>query len=547
MSMRSALQSSAANTCCRHHDGPLMLIHTFRRKKFDWVPVDHAVEFMDEVLARQWTDLIQSLLYDLAERPLHLFVVINPFGGRQTADSVWQEVVKPIFERANITCDAFRTGYRDHAVELLQKMPLQQFQGYNGIVAVGGDGLFQECLRGLLALRSRGSAWQQKAASIRIAQVPAGSTDAVACTINGCRSAVTAALHVVLGDRAKLDVLEVRTQEGQCRYACSTASYGFIGDVLGASERMRWMGPARYDISGMMTFMNLRSYAVRLWYKMPISPHSSKAVCCSDCQVCSEPASNYFDVVGGAISDVMHSERSVGSRVDYDVAFRAVHDSATMPEAQVNGVVENSSQSMSGVSVSQVNGSQRHKPFHMRGASGFGEQLLVDRPGSDHGLFDLKDGSLKNCSYSSISVSDAWFGDVCPYDATSVEDHERWHCWEGEVTSVMIVVTPTRSDKSKHGIVPHAHLSDGRLHLVIVRRCTRWQFLRFLLSLSQGGVDESFSFVDVKEVVAWRCEELTATPGSVWNVDGEVMRSRYMSARCHHGLVNVFGRGPELW
>nr|BAV58283.1 hypothetical protein [Ulva partita] len=549
VSMRSALQSSAASTCCRHHDGPLMFIHTFRRKKFDWVPVDHPIEFMDEVSARQWTDLIQSLLYDLPERPLHLFVVINPFGGRQKADSVWQDVVKPIFERANITSDAFRTGYRDHAVELLQQMPLEQFQGYSGIVAIGGDGLFQECLRGLLALRSRGGAWQRKAAAIRIAQVPAGSTDAVACTINGCRSAVTAALHVVLGDRAKLDVLEVRTQEGQCRYACSTASYGFIGDVLGASERLRWMGPARYDISGMMTFVNLRSYAVRLWYKSPVEPHPSRSVCCSDCPLCSEPTSNAFDAVDASISGVCVPRPSVAAVAKDSTVFTAATNSDGVSEDDRHPMVGTIDGGPQRGPLSEHQSSQCHRAFHMRGASGFGEQMISGSLRHHHdGLLIRKfekEQEIRSHDCNPMSASDSWFGNVHLKDSVCVGEGEHWHCWEGEVSSLMIVVTPTRSDKSKHGIVPHAHLSDGRLHLVIVRRCTRWQFLRFLLSLAQGGVDESFSFVDVKEVVAWRCEELTPQ-GSVWNVDGELMRSQYMSARCHHGLINVFGRGPEL-
>lgn len=541
--MRSALQSGAANTCCRHHDGPIMFLHTFRRKSFDWLPVDHAIEFMDEVSAQQWTDLIQSLLYGMSERPLHLFVVINPFGGNQKADLVWQEIVKPIFERAHITCDAFRTGYRDHAVELLQQMPLDQFQGYNGIVAVGGDGLFQECLRGLLALRARGAAWQRKAATIRIGQVPAGSTDAVACTINGCRSAVTAALHVVLGDRAKLDVLEVRTKEGQCRYACSTASYGFVGDVLGASERMRWMGPARYDVSGVMTFMRLRSYAVRLWYKLPIASHPIKAVCCSECPLCSQPASNVFDVMGGLIGS---SRNRVGSARSY--AFQTDTDSVDRVKSSGCDLRGDSNAIASSLYTAQPTKTRR--PFHMRGASGFGEQMLLQHDHRHlHGVGGSDtDGASPGRDCGSPPPRDEWFDNagVDMAHPSNGDDVDRWHCWEGEVSSLMIVVTPTRSDKSKHGIVPHAHLSDGRLHLVIVRKCTRIQFFQFLLSLTQGGVDESLSFVDVKEVVAWRCEELTTAQGSVWNVDGELMRSRYMSACCHHGLVSVFGRGPEL-
>ena len=134
------------------------------------------------------------------------------------------------------------------------------------------------------------------------------------------------------------------------------------------------------------------------------------------------------------------------------------------------------------------------------------------------------------------------FADLHPHP-----DADGWRMWEGEISSLMVVVTSTRSDKSKHGIVPHAHLSDGRLHLVIVRKCSRMQFVRFLLGITRGGVDESLDFVDVKEVEAWRLEPLDQqSQQSAWNVDGELTQTKCMSARCHHGLIEVFGRGPEV-
>lgn len=70
-------------------------------------------------------------------------------------------------------------------------------------VQVGGDGLFQEVSNGILALRRGGGPRAAKAPSIRLAQIPAGSTDAVAWTVNGTRSVETATLHVAFGDRSE--------------------------------------------------------------------------------------------------------------------------------------------------------------------------------------------------------------------------------------------------------------------------------------------------------------------------------------------------------
>ena len=49
-----------------------------------------------------------------------------------------------------------------------------------GIVAIGGDGVFQECIMGLIAARARGGAHAAAAARIRVGHIPGGSTDAVA-------------------------------------------------------------------------------------------------------------------------------------------------------------------------------------------------------------------------------------------------------------------------------------------------------------------------------------------------------------------------------
>ena len=66
---------------------------------------------------------------------------------------------------------------------------------------VGGDGLFQEIMNGLLCVRSRGDEGASAAQHWRLGHIPAGSTDTVAYSINGTRSALTAALHIALGDR----------------------------------------------------------------------------------------------------------------------------------------------------------------------------------------------------------------------------------------------------------------------------------------------------------------------------------------------------------
>ena len=64
-------------------------------------------------------------------------------------------------------------------------------------------------MNGLLGLRAQGNQLAAVAARMRLGHIPAGSTDAVAYSINGTRSQLTATLHIALGDRSSLDIEHV--------------------------------------------------------------------------------------------------------------------------------------------------------------------------------------------------------------------------------------------------------------------------------------------------------------------------------------------------
>lgn len=57
----------------------------------------------------------------------------------------------------------------------------------------------------------------------------------------------------------------------------------------------------------------------------------------------------------------------------------------------------------------------------------------------------------------------------------------------------MLVVTPCRSDRSTLGLLPYCHLNDGRLHLILIKDCSRPQYLKFLASIPLRG--NSFQLV----------------------------------------------------
>ena len=58
---------------------------------------------------------------------------------------------------------------------------------------------------------------------------------------------------------------------------------------------------------------------------------------------------------------------------------------------------------------------------------------------------------------------------------------------DGAFKSVMAIITPCRSDQSALGLSPYGHLSDGRIQMVLVHKCSVLQYLRFLAAIPQGG------------------------------------------------------------
>ena len=106
---------------------------------------------------------------------------------------------------------------------------------------------------------------------------------------------------------------------------------------------------------------------------------------------------------------------------------------------------------------------------------------------------------------------------------------------------------PCRSDKSAAGVARYGHLSDGNIHLVLVRRCSRLQYLRFLLTLSSTGLEPGRhhgGYVEVIPAVAVRVEP-GGTQESQWNIDGELLNCAAITAETHRGAIEVFARGVE--
>ncbi|KAI4881003.1 hypothetical protein NFI96_003439 [Prochilodus magdalenae] len=135
-------------------------------------------------------------------RPKSLKVFVNPSSHKKEAYQIYVDQVAPLFKLADIRTDVTVTERKGHALSVLKECSLEE---YDGVVCVGGDGSVAEVAHGLLlraqmdAGRDADSIFMPVQAALPLGVIPAGSTDAVACSVHGLRHPVTAALHIIMG------------------------------------------------------------------------------------------------------------------------------------------------------------------------------------------------------------------------------------------------------------------------------------------------------------------------------------------------------------
>eukprot|EP00042_Codosiga_hollandica_P042861 m.398570 g.398570 ORF g.398570 m.398570 type:complete len:554 (+) comp56428_c0_seq13:2101-3762(+) len=377
-------------------------------KKQDAIVVAYRLTCDSPLVRQRALDAITQLLNE-QQRPRRLAVIINPFSGKKQAREIYNRT-SSLFRMSNVTVDISLTMRPNHATDIASQYQLSL---YDGIVIFGGDGTLNEVLAGLYSRPDR--------ASVPIAIIPSGSTDTVACTVNGTRDAVTAVINVLMGHERLLDIGSIFSPTSNIHsFFSNMVTFGFFGDVIQSSEKMRYLGPARYDVAGAVTYFRHRAFRMRVEFIR--APRFTAGQRCNDrCPSCQHLAA-------------------------------AAVEPATGP----------------------------------------------------------------------------------------------WETLEDEFQSVSLASISLVNEKSSNGYVPDAHLSDGVAHLVLVRKCSRIDYLRFLVSIAHSGTHLSLPFVERIPVVAVNFRPISGTHAEPrhWAIDGQEFYDQEINVRMDRQPLRVFARGP---
>ncbi|XP_063426950.1 ceramide kinase 1-like isoform X3 [Mytilus trossulus] len=191
-------------------------------------------------------DVIQGF-----SRPRKLLVFINPISGRKKGLKIYRQQMAPICKLCGIECSVIVTNRRGQALEILDNYDLSSI---DGIVTVGGDGIFSECVNGLLRRHQaehnvdiHDTHSRLQPCNIPLGVIPAGSGNVLLELLHGNKDVQTAVLRIILGDVTRTNVAGVHQGGVLSVYACLILGFGLCGRMVRDCEKTRWMGPRRYS------------------------------------------------------------------------------------------------------------------------------------------------------------------------------------------------------------------------------------------------------------------------------------------------------------
>ena len=184
-----------------------------------------------------------------------IHMMVNPFSGKKRGEKI-AEQAKAIFVEKSIVVNTFVSTYSGELIDLTANL---ETKDSDIVVVVGGDGSLSEVITGLM----------QSGKNCRVGLIPAGTGNSMAndLKIASTEDAVSriCACNYQSLDLAKVDMVAglPGNENGKLtRYSANLVTWGLGVDSTIKAEKMRWMGPMRYDVGILMAIMaNNRRHA----------------------------------------------------------------------------------------------------------------------------------------------------------------------------------------------------------------------------------------------------------------------------------------------
>ncbi|XP_019452861.1 PREDICTED: sphingoid long-chain bases kinase 1 isoform X2 [Lupinus angustifolius] len=467
------------------------------------------------------TDTPPELLFR-CKTPPKMLVILNPRSGRGRSSKVFHGIVEPIFKLAGFRLEVVKTTSAGHAKNIASTVDISTCP--DGIICVGGDGIINEVLNGLLSRDN-----QKEGISIPIGIIPAGSDNSLVWTVLGVRDPVSAAMAIVKGGLTATDVFAVEwIQTNKVHFGLTVSYYGFVSDVLELSEKyQKRYGPLRYFVAGFLKFLCLPQYSYEVEY-LPASKTErggnlsveSEVVDMSDLYTNIMSRSNKDGLPRASslssIDSIMTPSRMSGGDLDTCSSTHA----STEPSELVRGLDPKSKRLSSGranvtaepevihpqlpLSTTPNWPRTRSKSKNDKGWSGlttthdtsrWGNTAANDREDISSTLSDpgpIWDAEPKWDGEPNWDVENPIELPGPPDDAGGSTKEvlprfgDKWIVSKGHFVGILVCNHACRTVQSSQVVAPQAEYDDNTLDLLLVHGSGRLKLLRFFLLLQMG-------------------------------------------------------------
>ncbi|KAG8071690.1 hypothetical protein GUJ93_ZPchr0006g45178 [Zizania palustris] len=501
-----------------------------RKQPSPWVPCEYMFGHKDLETCKTWAEHISGCINKEQDRPKNLMVFVHPLCGKGRGCKNW-EMVAPLFERAKVKTKVIFTERAGHAYATLASLSDKELKKFDGVIAVGGDGLFNEILNGLLSTRHKNS----------YPPTPEGcryfgsNYKCQEYTNNGVSN------NMATGDDVNVLSGNLNTPDDHEPLLSTAQSTGL--DISSSNQ---------------VPFVSFPNN----WFRLGIIPSGS-----TDAIVLSTTGER--DPVTSALLIIL------GRRISLDIAqvvrWKSSPTAEVLPTVRYAAsfagygfygevIRESENYRWMGPARYDFSGTMvflKHRSYEARVAFlevGNTRSLTTSADNTINGVQPLQYHQSRphkticrtNCFIcKETSTSEHNSGDEILASSRTSCENQKWVWSEGRFLSVGAAVISCRNERAPDGLVADAHLSDGFLHLLLIRDCPLPFYLWHLTQFTKKGSDPlSFKFVEHHKTPAFTF--MSSHDESVWNLDGELFQACEVSVQACRGLVSLFASGPEV-
>eukprot|EP00698_Gefionella_okellyi_P023838 TRINITY_DN8256_c0_g1_i1.p1 TRINITY_DN8256_c0_g1~~TRINITY_DN8256_c0_g1_i1.p1 ORF type:complete len:600 (-),score=113.94 TRINITY_DN8256_c0_g1_i1:50-1849(-) len=496
----------------------LFVVHAYPQVKNKRKSVDYHFQVGSHEESVTWANAIRALAYNIPfdsplPPPRRVAVMINPFGGTGKAVEIFQNQVRPLWERAGLEITVLVTRYAGHATDIGRTIDLDTV---DILATVSGDGLMHETVQGIM----QRSDWR-RAVRTPLAVIPGGSGNALAAALK-CIDPVTAAFAVAKGLPIPLDVMQIQQDNHIPRFAFLHVTWALISDVDIETEKLRWLGPLRFTLGALKAIASPKTYKGRLRF---VPADTEGAALDSDFTSAHEPVTNM----------TAHIKRlsSQTPRCDVSSCDRCV----PLPPEEVFGPARTIARAAEIISA-------------VPASTEFPEDLTTQSsPAGAPPVF----GSFQSFSTSTealtpgsaASRSRRRIPTITNTPGTNIPPHAKWETVEADF--IMFVASNVSHLSYDLVATPLAHMSDGTVDLIYVKAgVSRTQMLKLFLAAETGEhlAKDTEDVVQYRKVKAFTLEPLTSS--GILSADGEAIPYEKIRVEVHRGLLRMMALPASL-